>query len=323
MTPKKQTKEKHRLHPRNKNRDRYDLAALISVIPELGEYVSPNKFGDDTVSFSNPIAVKLLNKALLNHYYGIKNWEFPDENLCPPIPGRADYIHYIADLLSENNFGTIPTGEMITCLDIGVGANCIYPILGVTEYGWRFIGSDVDATSIETANNVVQANPSLKDKIELRLQKNAKDLFYGIIGRADKIDFSMCNPPFHASAEDARQGTQRKVKNLTGKAIKNPALNFAGVSNELIYEGGEYKFIHNMIKESKKFANNCLWFSTLVSKQSNLKGIYNYLETMGVKEVKTIPMGTGNKSSRIVVWTYLTKEEKKKWCSERWKAEKK
>ncbi len=323
MTPKKQTKEKHRLHPRNKNRDRYDLAALISVIPELGEYVSPNKFGDDTVSFSNPIAVKLLNKALLNHYYGIKNWEFPDENLCPPIPGRADYIHYIADLLSENNFGTIPTGEMITCLDIGVGANCIYPILGVTEYGWHFIGSDVDATSIETANNVVQANPSLKDKIELRLQKNAKDLFYGIIGRADKIDFSMCNPPFHASAEDAQQGTQRKVKNLTGKAPKNPTLNFSGVSNELIYEGGEYKFIHNMIKESKKFANNCLWFSTLVSKQSNLKGIYNYLETMGVKEVKTIPMGTGNKSSRIVVWTYLTKEEKKKWCSERWKAEKK
>ena len=28
---------------------------------------------------------------------------FPNENLCPPIPGRADYIHHIADLLSINN----------------------------------------------------------------------------------------------------------------------------------------------------------------------------------------------------------------------------
>jgi 23S rRNA (adenine1618-N6)-methyltransferase len=319
MTIEKQTKEKHRLHPRNKNRDRYDLAALISVLPELLEYVTPNKFGDDSVDFSNPKAVKLLNKALLNHYYDIKHWEFPDENLCPPIPGRVDYIHYMADLLAEFNFGRIPKGEMITCLDVGVGANCIYPLLGVTEYGWNFIGSDVDPKSIESANKIAQANPSLKDKIECRLQKNPKDLFYGIIGKEDKIDLSICNPPFHTSSEEAQKGTRRKVKNLTGETRKNPLLNFSGVSNELIYEGGEHKFIHTMIKESKNFAKNCLWFSTLVSKQSNLKGIYNALETMGAKQVKTIPMGTGNKSSRIVAWTYLNKEERKQWCAERWK----
>jgi 23S rRNA (adenine1618-N6)-methyltransferase len=319
MTQEKQSTEKLRLHPRNKNRERYDLTALISVLPELGAYVTPNKFGAETVDFSNPKAVKLLNKALLQHDYGIKYWEFPDENLCPPIPGRADYIHHMADLLSENNFGKIPTGAEITCFDIGVGANCIYPLLGVTEYGWNFIGSDVDAVSIESANHIVQANPSLKDKIELRLQKNSKDVFYGVIGREEKIDFSMCNPPFHASAEDALQGTQRKVKNLTGKTTKTPALNFSGVSNELIYEGGEHRFIHNMIQESKKFASNCLWFSTLVSKQSLLKGIYKALESKGAKHVKTIPMGTGNKSSRIVAWTYFSKEERKQWSLDRWK----
>lgn len=319
MSSGKSQQEKTRLHSRNKNRERYDLSALMTSNPELINYVKPNKYGEDSVDFSNPIAVKILNKALLNHYYGIKNWEFPDENLCPPIPGRADYIHHIADLLCENNFGAIPIGDKITCFDIGVGANCIYPIIGVTEYDWKFIGSDIDPKSIESAKNIVNSNPSLRDKIVCRLQEDRKDVFYGIIGREDKIDLSICNPPFHSSSEDAQKGTRRKVKNLSGKKVKTPKLNFAGISNELICDGGEYKFIHNMVRESKKFSKNCYWFSTLVSKQSNLKGIYKSLEKLEANQFKTIPMGTGNKSSRIVAWTFLSKEEQKEWRETRWK----
>lgn len=319
MSSEKKQEKKARLHPRNRNRERYDLKALVTSNPELGNYVKPNKYGDDSVDFSNPVAVKALNKALLNHYYGIKNWEFPDENLCPPIPGRADYIHQIADVLTENNFGIIPIGNKITCLDIGVGANCIYPIIGVTEYGWKFIGSDIDSKSIESAKNIVNSNLSLKGKIECRLQENRKDVFFGIIGREDKIDFSLCNPPFHASFEDAQKGTQRKVRNLSGKKEKKPTLNFAGISNELICDGGEYKFIHNMVIESKKFSKNFYWFSTLISKQSNLKGIYKSLEKIEAKQIKTLPMGTGNKSSRIVAWTFLSTEEQKEWRETRWK----
>ena len=141
MATSKKPQEKSRLHPRNKNRERYDLNALIAANPELKAFVKPNKHGDDSVDFANPKAVKILNKALLNHYYGIAYWDFPDSNLCPPIPGRADYIHYLADLLCEHNFGRNPNGVKIKCLDVGVGANCIYPILGVTEYNWNFIGS--------------------------------------------------------------------------------------------------------------------------------------------------------------------------------------
>ena len=319
MSQEKKPQEKTELHPRNKNRERYDLDALTAAIPELLNYIKPNKFGDDSVDFSNPVAVKLLNKALLNHYYGIKHWEFPDENLCPPIPGRADYIHYMADLLKESNFGRMPIGDKITCLDIGVGANCIYPIIGVIEYNWNFIGSDIDPKSIASAQNIVDANPSLKDKIECRLQKNPSAIFHGIINTGDKIDLSICNPPFHSSAEDADKGTQRKIKNLSGKKEKTPELNFAGISNELICDGGEYKFIATMVAESKKIAKNCYWFSTLVSKQSNLKGIYKSLEDNKAVQVKTIPMGTGNKSSRIVAWTFLSKDEQKEWRETRWK----
>ncbi|MCL4117583.1 UNVERIFIED_CONTAM: hypothetical protein GTU68_001679 [Idotea baltica] len=288
--------------------------------PELKNYVKPNKYGEDSIDFSNPVAVKTLNKALLNHYYGIKHWGFPDENLCPPIPGRADYIHHIADLLCENNFGVIPTGDKITCFDIGVGANCIYPIIGVTEYGWSFIGSDIDPKSIEAAKNIIDANPSLKDKVDCRLQENPKDVFYGVIDREDKIDLSICNPPFHASVEEAQKGSLRKVKNLSGKKVKTAKLNFSGISNELVCDGGEKKFISNMIRESKKYTNNCFLFSTLVSKQSSLKAIYKLLNEHEARQVKTIVMGTGNKSSRIVAWTFLSKEEQKEWKQTRWKA---
>jgi 23S rRNA (adenine1618-N6)-methyltransferase len=312
-------KEKTTLHVRNRNREQYDLDALIIAIPALSEYIQPNRFGEESVDFSNPIAVKLLNKALLHHYYGIKNWDFPDENLCPPIPGRAEYLHLIADLLSENNSNNFPKGDQITCLDIGVGASCIYPIIGVTEYGWKFIGSDIDSKSLESAKQIADANPSLQEKIKFRLQKSRTNIFNGIVDTTEKIDIAICNPPFHASTKDAQRGSQRKVSNLTGIDTKNPILNFAGISNELITEGGEYNFVTTMIYESKKFSKNFYWFSTLVSKESNLKGIYNSLDKFEALQVKTIPIETGNKYGRIIAWSFLTNEEQKEWRDSRWK----
>jgi 23S rRNA (adenine1618-N6)-methyltransferase len=319
MSLEKNQREKTSLHTRNKNRERYDLDALTASNPELKNHILLNKFGVKSVDFSNPLAVKLLNQAILHHYYGIKYWEFPAENLCPPIPGRADYIHHIADLLSETNLGTTPVGDTITCLDIGLGASCIYPIIGVTEYGWKFIGSDIDPKSIVSAENIVNSNPSIKNKVECRLQKNPKAVFHGIIGREDKIDITICNPPFHSSIENAQKATRRKIKNLSGKKVKIPELNFSGISNELICDGGEFSFIQNMISESEQFSKNCCWFSTLVSKQSNLKGIYKLLENTEANQVKRIPMNTSNKFSRIVSWTYLTQEEIKEWRKDSWK----
>ena len=315
----KDLQEKSTLHPRNKNRGKYDLHALTNSIPELKSHIISNKYGEKSIDFSNPIAVKTLNRALLSHHYGIKTWMFPNENLCPPIPGRADYIHHMADLLSENNFGKIPIGDDITCLDIGLGASCIYPILGVAEYNWKFIGSDIDPKSIASAKHIINDNPKLKDKIECRLQKESSAIFQGILEKEDLIDVVICNPPFHASIEDAQKGSRRKIKNLSGKTLKIPKLNFSGISNELICKGGEHQFIQNMITESKIYSKRCFWFSTLVSKQSNLKGIYKSLDNSNIKQLKTITMGTANKSSRIVAWTFLSKEEQKEWRESRWK----
>ena len=213
MQPKKRnhSKPKPRLHPRNKHRSRYDLQALIGTCFELKQFVNKNKYGDWTINFFEPKAVKMLNKALLLHYYDLEYWDIPPRYLCPPIPGRADYIHNAADLLAKYFYdspeGKIPKGSKIKVLDIGVGANCVYPIIGNKEYGWSFIGSEIDHTAVESAQKIVDNNPVLKDKVEIRLQPDLKNIFKGIINKDERIDLAICNPPFHASAAEARAGS--------------------------------------------------------------------------------------------------------------------
>ncbi len=310
---KEHPKEKSKLHVRNKHRERYNFKQLIESCPELSQYVKVNVYDDESIDFFNPEAVKILNKALLKYFYGIENWNIPQNYLCPPIPGRADYIHYMADLLGncEKYHKKIPTGEQIKCLDIGVGANCVYPIIGNKEYGWSFIGTDIDKIAIESAHQIITTNPFLIEKIELRLQTHSKNIFNGIIKEGEFIDLSICNPPFHASFAEAQAGTIRKLTNLkqinskiNNKKITNPILNFGGQNSELWCEGGEEKFVNTMVMESKEFANSCFWFSSLISKHNSLESIYKTLKKVGATEIKTISMGQGNKTSRIVAWTF-------------------
>jgi 23S rRNA (adenine1618-N6)-methyltransferase len=315
---KEHPKEKIKLHPRNKHRERYDFKQLIISCAELAPFVKMNIYRDESIDFFDPEAVKMLNKALLKHYYGIDYWNIPAGYLCPPIPGRADYIHHIADLLGTSNKGKIPTGKKIICLDIGVGANCVYPIIGNKEYGWSFIGSDIDPVAIASAKKIIESNPALKGMIELRLQKTPKDIFQGIVQTGERIDLTICNPPFHASMAEARSGTLRKLNNLKRERIRKATLNFGGQNNELWYAGGEERFVGNMIRQSKECSGSCFWFSTLIAKQATLKSVYEALKKVQAAEVKTIPMGQGNKTSRIVAWTFLGKEQQQKWAAARW-----
>ena len=295
---------KSKLHPRNKHRERYNFKQLIKSHVELASFVRPNDYGNESIDFFNPKAVIALNTALLKHFYDIKFWEIPKGYLCPPIPGRADYIHYMADLLAGNNKGEIPRGRNIKCLDIGVGANCVYPIIGHQEYGWSFIASDIDELSIASASKIIEHNPLLKDSIELRLQNNPKDIFRGVIKKGETIDFVICNPPFHSSFEEMQKGSLRKLRNLKKKQVKKTVLNFGGQSNELWCDGGELEFVKKMIHQSKELAHQISWFSSLISKEAHLKSVYKELKKIGAKEVKTIDMGQGNKVSHVMVWRF-------------------
>lgn len=296
--------EKTNLHPRNPHRFRYDFEQLINSCTELKPFVFVNKYDSQTIDFANPKTVKMLNKAILKHFYSISYWDIPENYLCPPIPGRADYIHYIADLLSLNNNGFIPKGKSIKVLDIGVGANCVYPIIGSSAYGWDFIGSDIDPVAVQSAEKIIANNDSLLNKIEIRLQTSSSNIFKGIIMSDEVFEVSICNPPFHTSLEEASQGTQRKIKNLGGENPSKSVLNFGGQNAELWCEGGEEKFVIKMIQESASIPEKCVWFTSLISKKEHLPSIYRALKNVKALDIKTIDMAQGQKISRIVAWTF-------------------
>jgi 23S rRNA (adenine1618-N6)-methyltransferase len=283
-------KEK-KLHPRNKFNKGYNFDELIKINPNLETHVAKNQFDVITIDFSIPEAVKELNKALLFSYDKISVWDFSDKNLCPPIPGRLDYIHYLADLIATDSTKKI--------LDIGTGATCIYPILGVAEYDWNFVASDIDLDSLDTAQDIIEDN-NLGSKIELRQQIDENNILKGILKDEDSFSAVMCNPPFFKSGEEAQGANKRKNRNLGN----NPVRNFSGNNNELWYVGGEKAFLHNYLYESSLFKEKSKWFTSLVSKKENIVSLQKSSTKLGAIEFKVIPMHQGNKVTRIVCWRF-------------------
>lgn len=303
------------MHPRNVHRNGYPMETLFQAYPPLMSYSVKAKSGKLSIDFSNPAAVKALNTALLIHYYGLNVWDIPDGYLCPPVPGRADYIHGIADVLAQYNGGKPPIGKTVKGLDIGTGANAIYPIIGSHQYGWRFVGTDIDRVAVKSAQMLAKNNPSLAALFSVRQQNNKDKIFDGVLRTNEHFTFSMCNPPFHKSAKDAARGSLRKIKGLQNNQRKRNAqrstlkhqpatLNFGGRANELWCEGGELAFVQRMISESVEVKHQIDWFTCLVSKSEHLKAIEKCAEYHQARDFIKVNMAQGSKLSRFVAWTF-------------------
>ncbi len=303
--------KRDRLHPRNRHQGHYDFPALIRSCPELGTFVIRNPHGKPSIDFASPEAVRVFNRALLLHFYQIRYWELPEGYLCPPVPGRADYLHGLADLLA-GDAGRLPRGPRIRLLDIGTGANCIYPLIGHHEYGWSFTGSDIDPGALANAATIIRNN-RLEAAIQLRRQPCAHQILQQLLQDGDYFHATLCNPPFHASAEEARNGSRRKWRNL-GKqdpARRLPLLNFGGQHHELWCKGGELGFVLQLAEESQAFARQAGWFSTLVSKGGHLAPLTARLKRQSVRALQTVDTGQGQKRSRFVSWSYLSASERR------------
>lgn len=291
------------MHPRNRFKDGYDFARLTAAHPSLAAFVVRSPRGDDTIDFANPSAVLALNQALLRDAYGLQ-WSLPSGALCPAIPGRLDYVHHLADLLSGGDVAAIPRGPDVPILDVGTGASCIYPLLGASEYGWSFLATDSNQSSHRWARQVVRINRPVARLIEGRHQPDPFACFAHVTTASDRFAASMCNPPFHASAEEAAAGSTRKRRNLKLAATAAP-LNFGGAPGELWCAGGEVGFIERMIAESAARPQLCFWFTTLVSKSASLPPLKRALARVQAAQVRTLEMAQGQKQSRILAWTFM------------------
>jgi hypothetical protein len=145
-----------------------------------------------------------LTRAILLDQFNL-TIELPPGHLCPPIPNRLQYVHilhYIITLLPTHHKNTTattatPTNDMmsstissavdittnsilhsdkrIRVLDIGTGTSCIYPLLGYKQYGWSFVGTDIDPAAAECAARNVSMN-SLHESIQVLLVSSSQEL---------------------------------------------------------------------------------------------------------------------------------------------------
>ncbi|CEI91457.1 hypothetical protein RMCBS344292_05745 [Rhizopus microsporus] len=128
--------------------------------------------------------------------------DFPLDSLCPAVPNRLNYILWLEDLVSETM-----QDDKIRGIDIGVGASCIYPLLGCARNPhWTFLGTDINHRSIEWAQENVRKN-GLEDRIKIRHNDDPEKIL--VIGE-EKYTFCMCNPPFYESQEELERGLVNK-----------------------------------------------------------------------------------------------------------------
>ncbi len=289
------------MHGKNRYQQPHDFPALAKVVPELQQHFITTPDGRTSLDFTDPQAVRRLNQALLKQDYGLKHWDIPTGNLCPGVPGRLDYVHVIADLLAGTQVqGNKQDKQSVVGLDVGTGASLIYPILGVKEYGWRFVASDIDAGSLKVAAAIAKFNPPLEKSVILRKQPDRQAIFRNVIHSDEYFDFTMCNPPFFDNPEAVTDAARKKWDKL-GKD-KQTRLNFGGKSNELWTPGGEPDFLRRMIRESLDFKKQVGWFTTLVSKKGYLKIAEIEFGKAGINTSQVINIGQGGKRRRILAW---------------------
>lgn len=160
------------------------------------------------------------------------------------------------------------------------------PLIGASEYGWRFVGTETDPAALRWAAKLVASNETTARLVECRLQPSTRECFRDVIRPGEAFDLSMCNPPFHASAAEAAAAAGRKRRNLGAGQTGTKGLNFGGRAGELWCPGGELGFVRRMIEQSRGYAGQCRWFTTLVSRSAHLPRFQEILRDAGAAEVR-------------------------------------
>lgn len=305
-------------------------------------------------------ATTALCRALLLHDFGVR-WTIPGNRLCPTVPSRLNYLLWIEDLLALGGFcvpvdthasvgasaaslanraALSPFGpccsmdssqklELTECdypplgVDVGTGASCIYPLLGVALLGWRFIATEIDERSTEAARHNVELN-NWADRIDVRrvvaasscnerskahagasphssltpsqthgtIHEGAAPILVGVLHANEKAHFVMCNPPFF---DDSEAPTTRKDGVASSLAAPN----------EQFTAGGEVGFISRMISDSIQLGEQVIWYSSLVGRKASLPRLLEQLRHANVKHVRQTELAQGQTSRWAIAWSFV------------------
>ncbi|KAK2980581.1 hypothetical protein RJ640_029168 [Escallonia rubra] len=343
MPSKKKRKrvERPSIHPRNKYSDNPpDFAQLASQYPSFEPFVFYSRDGRPRIDWTDYNATRELTRVLLLHDHAL-NWWIPDGQLCPTVPNRSNYIHWIEDLLMSDIIPSTRTnGDIIKGFDIGTGANCIYPLLGASLLGWSFVGSDVADVALEWAEKNVVNNPHISGLIEIRKVDGGETTVYQEESQTDQSVSKHCINLSEVGVVDREAAASALFESYPGAnksyhgpsillgAVKdgekfdfcmcnppffetieeaglNPKTSCGGTPAEMVCPGGEQAFISRIIEDSVQLKQSFRWYTSMVGRKSNLKTLISHLRSVGVSVVKTTEFVQGQTCRWGLAWSFV------------------
>ncbi|KAM6450040.1 RNA N(6)-adenosine-methyltransferase METTL16 [Liasis olivaceus] len=284
------------MHARNRYKNKPpDFAYLASKYPEFKQHVQINLSGRVSVNFKDPQAVRALTCTLLKEDFGLQI-DIPLERLIPTVPLRLNYIHWVEDLIAQQD--TAAKGSVTWGIDIGTGASCIYPLLGATLNGWYFIATEVDDVCFSYAKKNVEQN-NLSDLIKV-VKVPQKTLLLDALEEESEViyDFCMCNPPFFANQLEAKGVNSRNPRRPPPSSI-----NTGGIT-EIMAEGGELEFVKRIIHDSLQLKKRLRWYSCMLGKKCSLAPLKEELRIHGVPKVTHTEFCQGRTMRWALAWSF-------------------
>lgn len=253
------------------------------------------------LDFQDPKTTITLTKALLKVDFGLQ-LEIPDDRLCPPVPNRWNYvswIHTLLDSTSPSYSSHYDPERQVVGLDIGTGASAIYTMLCLkSRPAWTMCATDVDKKSFESAARNLTINNLITRTKMLQTIGSQPLIPLQYLG-VDKLDFTVCNPPFFVDETDMRQSLSGERKSARPNAV------CTGSENEMVCRGGDLGFVTRIVEESLAWREKVTWYTSLFGKMSSAKAVISLLKEKGVTNwaVGSIDVGGGTKRW-IVAWSF-------------------
>ncbi|KAI9247486.1 hypothetical protein BDA99DRAFT_526016 [Phascolomyces articulosus] len=278
--------------------ERPHFGELAQQYPALRPFVYTDRSDRPHIDFKDPKAVRTLTWCLLKRDFDL-DVKLRDDRLCPPVPNRLDYIIWIENILHE----TLSSDQFQNArgIDIGVGASCIYPLLGCVRHkDWKFDGTEINETSVRCARGNVDKN-KLNDRITVRYNDNPERIF--LLDKGESYTFCMCNPPFYASPDELEESLQNK-QDL-------PFSVCTGTQNEMITDGGEYGFIERIMNESLIYKDRIQWYTSLIGLKKSVRPLVNQLKSFGITNYVVTEFIQGRTKRWAIAWSFGSKRVNK------------
>ncbi|KAG9288519.1 hypothetical protein G9A89_015725 [Geosiphon pyriformis] len=284
------------MHPRNRYKNKPpDFSVLAYKYISFHPYVQYKKNGKAYIDFKNPKALRELTYCLLRDDFHLE-LDMPPDTLCPMIPNRLNYIHWIEDLLSCSDTRL----DEVYGIDIGTGASCIYPLLGCTlNKNWKFIATDINKRLVKYAEANIIRN-DLRDRVTMVLKTKESKLLLDEqleqITSSKRFSFCMCNPPFYESQEQYEEALNSKEAEPSGI--------LTATRGEIITIGGELNFIKRILQESLILKDKIGWYTSMMGRKETVNLIVAELKKNKIDNFAVTEFSQGQTRRWGVGWSF-------------------